>query len=242
MSSQPSTSPRRGAPPPLPGAPDEQRARLLRPAPTLRELALDLREGPLQEMLELEEDLQLFRSQLARELADGEERDETLARIDELTRHLERCSRELGDLVGTLGSRGAEDVPLTVALAREVEQFQSAAGIPVELELAGRVDELTPECRTVLLRVVHEALANVRSHSRAGWAKVSITEEFGEVWARVTDNGLGFEPADALDEATRRGRLGLVGMSERMRLVAGQLEIDSQPGGPTRISARFPAA
>jgi len=56
------------------------------------------------------------------------------------------------------------------------------------------------------------------------------------VEARVFDNGHGFDLESALMRAARQGRVGLVAMNERVRLLGGQCRIDSQPGGPTIVS------
>jgi signal transduction histidine kinase len=56
----------------------------------------------------------------------------------------------------------------------------------------------------------------------------------------VTDNGRGFDVERTLVQAARKGRLGLVGMSERVRLLGGRFDLQSSPGGPTTISAKIP--
>ena len=56
------------------------------------------------------------------------------------------------------------------------------------------------------------------------------------VEAQVTDNGCGFDPEQTLIRAAQAGRLGLVAMHERVRLLGGRCRIDSQPGGPTVVS------
>jgi signal transduction histidine kinase len=58
--------------------------------------------------------------------------------------------------------------------------------------------------------------------------------------AVVRDDGRGFDVERALVRAAERGRLGLVGMAERVRLLGGRLEVDSRPGGPTVVSAVIP--
>ena len=56
------------------------------------------------------------------------------------------------------------------------------------------------------------------------------------VEAQVTDNGRGFDPESTLIRAAREGRLGLVAIHERVRLLGGQCRIDSRSGGPTVVS------
>jgi signal transduction histidine kinase len=61
------------------------------------------------------------------------------------------------------------------------------------------------------------------------------------VRAQITDDGTGFDPQTTLAGAARAGRLGLVGMHERVRMLGGQTQVDSRPGGPTVVSATLPA-
>jgi two-component system sensor histidine kinase UhpB len=70
--------------------------------------------------------------------------------------------------------------------------------------------------------------------------RVTVEADRDGVTARVTDNGCGFDVASALPAAARKGRLGLVGMSERMRLLGGHLDVESRTGGPTTITASLP--
>ena len=58
---------------------------------------------------------------------------------------------------------------------------------------------------------------------------------------QIVDDGMGFEVERALAKAAQRGRLGLVGIGERVHMVGGTFELESQPGGPTTLSSRSPA-
>jgi signal transduction histidine kinase len=58
---------------------------------------------------------------------------------------------------------------------------------------------------------------------------------------RIADNGQGFDVAQTVVSAARRGRLGVVGMNERVRLLGGVFELESSPGAGTTISAALPA-
>jgi two-component system sensor kinase len=110
----------------------------------------------------------------------------------------------------------------------------------MDLHLSGDLEALTASQAIVLLRVVQEALANVEAHSGARSASVTVTAGAEELQAEVLDDGQGFEVEPTLVAAARGGRLGLVGMSERVRLLEGRLDVESRPGGPTRVAAVIP--
>jgi two-component system, NarL family, sensor histidine kinase DegS len=67
-----------------------------------------------------------------------------------------------------------------------------------------------------------------------------VTAGSEELGAEVLDDGQGFEVEPTLVAAARGGRLGLVGMSERVRLLEGRLDVESKLGGPTRVAATIP--
>jgi len=87
---------------------------------------------------------------------------------------------------------------------------------------------------------VQESLANVREHSGANEVQVKVHSGERGTEARIVDDGRGFEVAKTLIRAAKRGRLGLVGMGERVRLLGGSFDVESSPGGPTSISLMLP--
>jgi signal transduction histidine kinase len=98
------------------------------------------------------------------------------------------------------------------------------------------MDLLSTSQQIALLNIIQEALSNVREHADA--TKVQITVSLGEhgVEAKITDDGRGFDLEPTLVRAAREGRIGLLAMNERVRLLGGQCRIDSRPGGPTVVS------
>ena len=86
-----------------------------------------------------------------------------------------------------------------------------------------------------LYRIAQQALANVARHAGAARATVSLTSTRTGVRLRVEDDGAGFDPA-----SVPPGRFGLVGMSERARLLGGTLTIESAPGSGTVVEASVP--
>jgi signal transduction histidine kinase len=202
-------------------------------------LGADLHDGPLQDLAALAGDLRLFRSQLEGELG-GELGAIVLGRVDDLQARLVALDSELRELSGSLASPGIMAVPFPDLMRNEVEAHMRSTGVRVELELAGAFETLTASQRIALVRVVREALQNVHEHSGARRAVVRLAEERARLRVRVEDEGEGFEVEKRLVQAARAGRLGLVGMGERVRLLGGRFDVESRIGGPTVVSASIP--
>ena len=126
------------------------------------------------------------------------------------------------------------DVGVATALAQRAQQLEERHGIVVEVSVDGIDDRLTPMQRTSVLRIVQEALQNVRKHAAA--SKVAIGLE-GDALV-IEDNGRGFDLM-RLASGTNRN-FGLQFMRERAELLGGQLQIESRQGGGTRILLRLP--
>lgn len=96
--------------------------------------------------------------------------------------------------------------------------------------------ELSKEISLCLFRVLQEALQNAAKHSGSRHFQVSLGSESDEIYLSVRDSGSGFDP----EEAMQGHGLGLTSMNERLRLVNGELFIDSQPQSGATIRARVP--
>jgi signal transduction histidine kinase len=113
--------------------------------------------------------------------------------------------------------------------------------VKAEVEAYGRLDDLTMSQRIAVLRVVQEALSNARDHGAAGHVRVTVRATGVRLTLQVVDDGRGFNVRETARAAAQRGRLGIVGMHERVRLLGGVLAIASTPGAGTTISASIPA-
>ena len=91
-----------------------------------------------------------------------------------------------------------------------------------------------------MFRAIQEALSNIREHSGASRVDIGVRARRSSIEVRVADDGAGFEVERALARAAQRGRLGLVGIGERVRMLGGTFEVDSAPGGPTVLTFSLP--
>jgi signal transduction histidine kinase len=205
----------------------------------LSRMAFDLHDGPIQEVAAVLSDLRLFRRQLGRTAGD-EGRDLLVGRVDDLDARLVALDANLRELSHSIESSAAVRKPFRDVLESEAEAFRRATRIALELDLSGNFEGLTASQRIALLRIVQEALTNVREHSRAKHVTLQVRERQGHLQAKVEDDGQGFDLQRAKAEALHRGSLGLIGMMERARLLGGRCEVHSSPGGPTRISVVLP--
>ncbi|MFD8531313.1 sensor histidine kinase [Streptosporangium canum] len=139
--------------------------------------------------------------------------------------------------VRDLQPSGLEGVPLPEALARLCHGTGHDTGPAVRFRQEGEGYPLAPEVQAALLRVAQGALANVRDHSGAETAMVTLSYLDGEITLDVFDDGVGFAEAAP---APGRG-YGLRAMRDRLAEVAGSLAVESVPGEGTAVAARVPA-
>ena len=91
-----------------------------------------------------------------------------------------------------------------------------------------------------MYRFLQEALTNVARHSRADHVDVQLEYADGGLALHVEDNGEGFDPSQQTSPGERRTSMGLEGMRERLVSLGGRLEISSQPGQGSRLTAVIP--
>jgi signal transduction histidine kinase len=162
------------------------------------------------------------------------ESDQALA--SEVSQALDAAIVEAREALVTMRASLTEDVPFGDMLARTVDDFESRSGLRVEFSMStGIPSSLAPRVQVELLRIVSEALTNVRKHADATMVRISAEVSEGELVLTITDNGRGFAQEEAFDQG-----MGLRGMRERARLVGGSLLVMSELSGGTTIEARAP--
>jgi signal transduction histidine kinase len=200
----------------------------------LLRLGFDLHDGPLQEIVALADEIRTASTQISAVVPD-DFRHRVRGRFNDVHARLGALDESLRQIAHSIRSTTAVARPVADAVEAELVALESATGIEGELEAEGDLAGLSDSQKIVLFRVVQEALSNVRKHSGADRVSVVLRSRRTFVYLTVTDDGCGFDPR-GLDA----GRLGLAGISERVRLLGGAVEIETTPGAGTTVRATLP--
>jgi signal transduction histidine kinase len=136
-----------------------------------------------------------------------------------------------------------ETARLSDALAGVAGRWSSLHGTGVEVTTTGTPRPMRPEVEVALLRTAQEALANVAKHAQATRVGVTLSYMEHQVALDVRDDGQGFDPARlaGAPHGSDTGGFGLVAMRQRIEGVSGTLQVESEPGVGTGISACVPS-
>jgi signal transduction histidine kinase len=204
----------------------------------LLRLGFDLHDGPLQDLAALGMDVHVARAEISHRVPVRARRLVT-GRLDDLHAQITSLESSLRELARSLEPMSILERPLAEVLRREVDKFETRGVTRVTLELGGELDGLTASQRITIYRIVQEGLSNVRDHSDATSVRVTVDGRQGQIKVQIEDNGNGFHVEPTMIRAAKNGRLGLVGIGERVRLLGGQFDITSRVGGPTLLSVNL---
>jgi len=220
--------------------PDADQALLAEQSPAaaaerrLARLAYDLHDGPLQELVLLAEDLRLAAGQIDGVVPEAD-RARVRGRFQDIEARLaslEESLREIAHGGRTASSVGREPLEETVRV--ELVALEGT-GIAVEFSSEGDFHELSDSQKIALLRVVQEGITNVRKHSGASSVSVTLRATPEATELTIRDDGRGFDV-----RALGRDRLGLAGVSERVRMLGGDVKIESIPQKGATLRAKLP--
>ena len=159
------------------------------------------------------------------------------ARMAGMRQELVRLSEDVHSLSYRLHPSMLDDLGLVEALKAECDRVARHSALRVDVDARGVPDALSVDTSLCLFRVAQEALNNAVRHACASVVTVLLSPSGKGLQLAVSDNGSGFDPARSPEHPS----LGLASMRERVRLLQGQLDIESTPGRGTTVVAWVPA-
>ena len=198
-----------------------------------RHLAQELHDGPLQALI-------LLCRQIDALEPDRGPGGATDAPFASLRTTVEETVAELRSIARGLRPSVLDDLGLVASINQVLAEASARQGFDGRFEVTGSERRLPEAAELALFRIAQEAITNVEHHARA--ERVTVTVEFGEsgLRLRVEDDGSGFDRKRKPREHAGPS-LGLVGMTERARLVGARLRVDSQVGKGTTVEVWLPS-
>ncbi|GAA1019001.1 MULTISPECIES: sensor histidine kinase [Amycolatopsis] len=130
---------------------------------------------------------------------------------------------------------------LPEAIGEVTRNWSAANDVDAVLTTTGDARPMHTDVEVALLRTAQEALSNVAKHARANRVGLTLSYMPDLVTLDVRDDGVGFEPNAKRANGSTNGGFGLAGMRQRVQRLAGRLDVESEPGRGTAISATVPA-
>ena len=198
-----------------------------------RRIGRELHDGPLQSLVLLWRKLDEIDDL---ESAPGSSVADDARELAESTAdELRRISRALRPSV-------LDDLGLAAAIKSETTALARRTGAAVRFVLVGEETRLATDVELTLLRVAQEALHNIERHASASRVFVRLAFDDGQVRLIVRDDGKGLTSMPSASDLLDAGKLGVVGMQERVRLVGGRVEVRTRAGAGTTVEVAAPYA
>ncbi|MBN2462934.1 MAG: PAS domain S-box protein [Dehalococcoidia bacterium] len=151
---------------------------------------------------------------------------------NETYKSLQRYARDLRPSI-------LDQMGLVAALNWLTEELSKELEIKTRVK-ADKLPPLPPETELAMFRIAQETLNNVRKHAQASEVKITVKRDSHNINMTIKDNGKGFFTSRLTGDLAREGKLGVLGMEERARLIGGDLKIKSEPGKGTTVLASAP--
>ena len=182
-----------------------------------------------------------FRVERAIKLIDGETVEGAVESLEAVMSLTQQTLEEVRRIVMDLRPSTLDDLGILPTIAWFCREFQTTYNdIRIEQKISIQEDEVSKSLKTVIYRVLQEALNNVAKHSQADLVRLSLRKTDRTIEMYIEDNGRGFDLVRGVSiDASMRG-LGLASMRERTELLGGSFSMTSSEGGGTTIRASWP--
>jgi PAS domain S-box-containing protein len=174
------------------------------------------------------------------ELRDNLNTSDIIGQIDEIEKLVKQTIQDTRSLTFELSPPVLYELGLVAAIDWLAEQFQLKYNLKCTVESDNKPKPLSQDIEIVLFRSVRELLVNIVKHAQANKVKIIIRVNKKNLRIRVTDDGIGFSPKTKGARAYKEQQFGLFNITERIRHLGGNFEVDSQKGKGTMVTLAAP--
>ncbi len=180
-----------------------------------------------------------IKSSITEDLLTGGQIDKAKESLRELKKVSELLYIDVREQIFNLRTVVQERMGFFSTLQEYLSDYRSHYGLRVDLVIENEcLTEFSPQVSGQLLRIIQEALTNVRKHSAAGKVLLRCSQGGDQMCVHIEDDGQGFHHSEEIEENGQH--FGLQIMKERAESVGGSLVLDSKPGEGTRVVVCVP--
>lgn len=200
-----------------------------------KRIAREIHDGLAQSMANV-----VIRTEIAERMLNRQELENAKLELKELKGQVRSGLEEVRKIIFNLRPMALDDLGLIPTLRKFIQDYEDKTKIRTKFDLVGRESRLPSGMEVAVYRLVQEAFSNIFKHANASFASLEVTFQATMVKITIHDNGEGFD-VSALESKMSKGvHFGLIGMRERVELLEGRLDIDSEKGKGTRLSMLIP--
>ena len=205
-------------------ATEEERSRIVR----------EIHDVPIQAMVNMGIRLELCLQVLDKDM------EKARSYIRELKEQVNTNIQDLRKIIYNLRPMSLDDLGLVATIEKLLADFEKDTGIKTDFKLMGEPVEVKELVQVAVFRIVQEALNNIKRHSKATEAVVKLEFMEKSMSLLIKDNGIGFNVDEVCDWMEEDRCFGLMGMRERVELLQGYMDINSDKEQGTSIFIRIP--
>lgn len=195
-----------------------------------KRVAREIHDGPAQSMANV-----VLRTELVEKVFIHEGIEKAREELNEIKGMIRESLTDVRRIIFNLRPMALDDLGLVPTLKRYIEELSKKNYTDFEFKTFGKENRLPPAMEVALFRLVQESLNNVIKHAKATDVQLKLEFQRDRIFLIVSDNGIGFD----MKQKTREG-FGILGMKERIKLLEGQIVIQSAPGKGTKLFLSIP--
>lgn len=200
-----------------------------------KRIAREIHDGPAQSLANI-----VLRTEIAERMLIKQEFEMVHEELIDLKGQVRLGLEEIRKVIFNLRPMALDDLGLVPALRKFTQDFEEKTKIHTTFDVVGKDVRMPSAMEAAVYRLVQEAFTNVMKHAEASTVKLDMMFDAEQIKLTIIDNGVGFQWNMAELDSKQNSHFGLIGMSERVELIEGRMDIDSKPGQGTKIVIFIP--
>ncbi|HHU19871.1 MAG TPA: histidine kinase [Bacilli bacterium] len=195
-----------------------------------RRISREIHDGPAQMLANI-----LLRADLVDRTFRERSGEEALVEMKSMRSMVRSSLQEVRRIIYNLRPMALDDLGLVPTIRKYLADLEEYNNLTITLSEHGSVDRLASKYEVALFRLIQESVQNAVKHAAADQIHVNIRNEKNQVSVSIRDDGVGFDLAKKSEKS-----FGLIGMRERVEMLAGEITINSKIGDGTTVYVKIP--